>query len=139
NPTTWEFNASTGRCMAGEWTLMLGFKTKFNNDHTWSENHVLHKVAVSRGRNDKLPSELLPEGLPPLHKPSPNLRHYIFRVVRHNAILVRSSPRVVVLIDKRFDVNSRPECRRSRHGSLLRSLYCTPDARGVRQLRLGLA
>jgi len=76
--------------MAGEWTLMLGFKTKFNDDHTWSEHHVLHKVAVSGERSDKWPSELLADGVLPLHKQAWNLQHYIVRVVRHHAILVRS-------------------------------------------------
>jgi hypothetical protein len=109
--------------MAGEWTLVFGFKSEFNDDHTWSENHVLHKVAVSRERSDKWPNELLADGFLPLHERARKLKRHIFRVVRHNAILVRSSPRAVVLIDKRFNVNDRPECSRSRHGSLLRLVY----------------
>src|SRR5262245_35378877 len=102
--------------MAGEWTLMLGFKTKFNGDHTWSENHVLHDVVVSRERCDKWASELIADGFLPLHEQARNLKHHIFRVVGHNVILVGSSPRVVVLTYKRFDVNNRPGCSRSCHG-----------------------
>ena len=96
--------------MACERARVLGFKTKFNGDHAWSANHVLHNVAVSRERSDKRPNELIADSFLSLHDRARNLKHHIFRVVRHNAILVRSCPRVVVLIDKRFDVKSRPEC-----------------------------
>jgi hypothetical protein len=76
--------------MAGEWPQVLGFKTKFNDDHTWSQNHVPYKVAVSRECTDKWPNELIADGFLPLHERLGNLKHHIFRVVGHNAILVRS-------------------------------------------------
>src|SRR5215510_10575376 len=93
--------------MASEWTLVLGFKTKLNDHHTWSENHVFHQVAVSRERSDKWPGELIADGFLTFHEQAGNLKHHIVRVVRHNAVLVRSSPRLVVLMDERFDINNR--------------------------------
>src|SRR5262249_54557643 len=107
NAAAREFNWSTGRRMAGEWTLMLGFKNKFNVDHTRSENHAFYDVPVSRERSGKWHSELVADGVLPFHEQTRNLKHYIFRVVRHNAIQVRSSPRLVVLMDERFDVKTR--------------------------------
>src|SRR5215471_21856653 len=105
--------------MTGEGPLVLGFKTEFNDDHTWPENHVLHGVAVSGEGSYKRPSELSADGFLSLHDRARNLKHYIFGVVGHNEILVRSSPRFVVLFDKRFDVNNRPGCGRSCHGASL--------------------
>src|SRR5262245_51778361 len=93
--------------MAGEWTLVFGFKTKFNVDHTLSENHFCYDVAVSRKRSGKWHSELIADGVLPLHEQARNLKHYVFCVVRHNPIEVGSSPRVVVLMDERFDVKDR--------------------------------
>jgi hypothetical protein len=86
--------------MAGERPLVLGFKTPFNGDHTWSENHVLHTVMVTGERRDKWPNELIADSFLPLHERARNLKHHVFRVVRHNETLVRSGPRIVVLIDE---------------------------------------
>src|SRR5262249_32200751 len=97
--------------MAGEWALMLGFKNKFNVDHSRSENHAFYNVVVSGERSGKWHSELIADGFLPLHEQARNLKHYIFRVVRHNAIQVRSSPRVVVFMDERFDVKARCNVR----------------------------
>src|SRR5262245_20579205 len=101
--------------MAGERTLVSGFEAEFNDDHTWCEHHVLHQVVVSREGSDKWPNELIADGFLPLHEHAGNLKHHIFRVVGHNAILVRSSPRSVVLVDKGSDVNSRPDRSRTGH------------------------
>ena len=76
--------------MPAEWTLVWGFKTEFNDDHTWPENHVLYYVPVSRERSNERTNELIAHGLPPLHEQARNLKRHIFRVVRQNAILVRS-------------------------------------------------
>src|SRR6266850_6171014 len=94
--------------MPDEWTLVFGFETEFNGDHAWSENHVLHNVAVSLECSDKWPNELLADGFLPLQQRAGDLKHHIFRVVRHNQVLVLSSPRGVVLGDKQFDVDNRP-------------------------------
>src|SRR5215813_13789071 len=102
--------------MAGEWTFVLGLKAEFNIDHPWSEDHVLHHVAVSRERSDKWDSELIADGCFPLHKQARNLKHHVFCVVRHNPIEVGSSPRVVVLMDERFDLNNRRWSSRGGHG-----------------------
>src|SRR5215813_2710281 len=102
--------------MAGEWTLMLGFKNKFNVDHSRSENHAFYNVVVSGERSGKWHSELIADGFLPLHDQARNLKHYIFRVVRHNAIQVRSSPRLVVFVDERFDVKARCKALRGGHG-----------------------
>src|SRR5262245_51365297 len=101
--------------MAGEWPLVLGFKTEFNDNDTWSENHLLHKVGVSRERSDKRPRELIADSLLPLHEETRNVKHDIFRIVRHDAIFVGSSPCLVVLMNKRFDVKTRPGGKRFRH------------------------
>src|SRR5262249_61124888 len=73
DPATREFNSSARCRMAGEWTLMLGFKTEFNVDHTWSENHVFHDVAVFRKSSGKRDSELIADGFLPLHEQARNL------------------------------------------------------------------
>src|SRR5262249_42428393 len=104
DPATREFDSSTGRRMTGEWTLMLGFKTEFNVYHPRSENHFLHEVAVSRERSGKWPGELIADSFLPFHEQARHLQHYIFRIVRHNPIEVGSAPRLVVLMDERFDV-----------------------------------
>src|SRR5262249_44957105 len=105
--------------MAGKWTLVLGLETEFNGDHTVSESHIFHHVLVSWERSDKWPNELIAECFLPLNQQARNLKHYIFGEVGQNEILICPSPRSVVLMDKRFDVKSRLDYRRSRHGCLL--------------------
>src|SRR5262249_23058862 len=102
--------------MAGEWTFMLGFKNKLNVDHSRSENHAFYDVPVSRERSGKWHSELVADSVLPFHEQTRNLKHYIFRVVGHNAIQVRSSPRLVVFMDERFDVKARCKPLRGCHG-----------------------
>jgi hypothetical protein len=71
--------------------LQVRFETKFNNDHTWSENYLLHNVVVSRKGCDKWPNELIAERFLPLNQQARNLKHYIVGVVRQNEILIRPS------------------------------------------------
>ena len=101
--------------MPRELSLMVGFKTPFNDDQTWSVSYVPHDVPVSRKRRDKRPNELIADGFLPLHERARNLKHHVFRVVRHNPVEVGSSPGVVVLMDKRFDVSNR-RCGRRGYG-----------------------
>src|SRR5262249_55067823 len=91
---------STGRRMACEGALVKGFKTPFNNHHTGSEDHILHNVAVSRERSDKWPDELLADGFASFHASAGDLKHYIFRIVRHDEVHVSPLPHEEVLIDK---------------------------------------
>jgi len=81
---------STGRRMAGESTLVTGFKIELNDRRAWCENHVLHQVTVSWERSDERPNELITEGFLPLHKHAWNLKYYIICVIGQNEILVRS-------------------------------------------------
>src|SRR5262249_38799400 len=121
--------------MAGERTVVLGFKTEFNGDDAWSRDHVLNTVVVPGERGGKWPSELIADCLPSFHEQARNLKHYIFGVVRHNAVKVCSSPRVVVLIDERFDVSNRPASSRSDHliPPLLVAFYTRRDERAPTQ------
>ena len=105
--------------MTGEWTLVFGFKSEFNRDYAWSENQLLYEVAISRKGSGKWASELIADCLFSFHQQARNLEYYIFGVVRHDPIQVRSGPRVVVLTEKQFDVKCRVECRRKQAGDLL--------------------
>src|ERR1700746_3185676 len=98
-------------------------------------------MAVAWEGSGKWASKLIADGFIPLHEQAGNLQHHIVGVVRHDAVQVRSRPHVVVLIDERFDLNNSPECSRSRHGCLLRSLYFRRGTMSARQqgtVRLGL-
>src|SRR5262245_13228466 len=83
-------------------------------------------MAVARKGCGKWASKLIADGFIPLHEQAGNLQHHIVSVVRHDAIQVRSGPGVVVIVDKRFDVKSGLDWRRSRHGCLLRWPHFTP-------------
>src|SRR4030095_13020591 len=119
---------STCCFVAGEWTLVFGFEAKFNGDHPWSKNHFLHKMQVARERCGKWASKLAADVFLPFHEQAGNLQHHIVSVVRHDAIQVRAGPGVVILVNKRFGVKSRVDCRGSGHGYLLGLRHFTPRA-----------
>src|SRR5262245_36059973 len=93
--------------MTCEWTFVFCFKTEFDRDYTWAENHVLDNVMISRECSGKWSRELIEDSFLPLHEYARNLQHHILSVVRHDPVQVRSGPCVVVLMDKRFDVRNR--------------------------------
>src|SRR5262249_36588228 len=56
----------------------------------------------------------------PLHETARNLNRHILRIVRHDAVLIGSAPRGVILNHERFDVDRGSERGNGRpHGYLL--------------------
>ena len=104
---------------------MLGFKTEFDGGHTWSEDRVPDEVTISREGSGKWTSELFADRFRSLHAQAGNLQYYIVGVVRHDEVQVRSGPRLVVLMDKRLNVNAESAAVESNLGALLRLLYST--------------
>src|SRR5215831_4116568 len=102
--------------MTRERTLVFGFKSKLDDRNVSFKNYVLHEVAISGKRGDKGPNELLTNGRLPLHETSRNLNRHILRVVRHDAVLIGSAPRGVILDHERFDIIEGSECGSGRHG-----------------------
>src|SRR5262249_27999924 len=107
--TTWELDASVGRRAAGEWALVLGFEGEFDSHDVATEDRVSHEVTIPGEPGDEGPHELLANRRSPLHEAARNLDRHVFRVVRHDAVLVGSAPRVVVRGDERFDVGDGSE------------------------------
>src|SRR5215469_9942607 len=98
------------RWTPGKQALVFGFKTPFDGDNVLSENHILGNVAVSRETSDEWPDELLANGCFPFHEVARKSNGHVFRIVGHDAILVRSFPHAEILIDKRSDLNAGPDC-----------------------------
>src|SRR5215475_6602212 len=102
--------------MARERTLMFGFKSKLDDRNVSLEDDVLHEVAIPGEGRDKGTNELLANGRMPLHETAWNLDRHILRVVRHDAVLIGSAPRGVILDHERFDIVEGSECSNGRHG-----------------------
>src|SRR5262245_42733703 len=117
--------------MSDERTLVLSFETELNGDQPRSGNHILQEVVVPREGGDERSNELIAERFLAFHEQARNPNRHIVRVVRQDAILVRSSPRVVVLMEERFDVECRRGCSRSRHGCLLEWRHSMPGTTPV--------
>src|SRR5262249_51253307 len=115
--------------MTRERTLVFGLKGKLDDRNVSFKNYVLHEVAISGEGSDKGPNELLTNGRMPLHETARNLNRHVLRIVRHDAVLIGSAPRGVILNHERFDIDSGSECGNSRpHGHLLRSANITLPA-----------
>src|SRR5215470_19465761 len=104
--------------MTRERTRVFGLKSKLDDCNVSFKNNVLYEVAISGEGGDKGPNELLANGRMPLHETARNLNRHILRVVRHDAVLIGSAPRGVILDHERFDIIEGSECSNGRHGSL---------------------
>src|SRR5262245_51895307 len=94
---------------------MFSFKSKLDDCNVSFKNYFLHEVAISGEGGDKGPNELLANGRMPLHETARNLNRHILRVVRHDAVLVGSAPRGVILDHERFDIIAGSKCNNARH------------------------
>src|SRR5262245_45304326 len=101
--------------MTREGTFVFGFKSKLDNSSVPFNNYVLHEMAIPGKGGDKGPNELLANGRMPLHQAARNLNRHILRVVRHDAVLVGSAPRGVILDHERFDIIAGSKCSNARH------------------------
>src|SRR5262249_42722955 len=99
----------------------LGCESPFDDHDATPEDPVLHEVAIAGKADDEGPYEMLAQRGFSLHQGAGNLDRHVVRVVRHDAVLVRSAPRLEVLVDERFDVRNGCECGRSCHDS---SFHC---------------
>src|SRR5215831_11989574 len=97
-------NIEVGARMTLEWTGMFGFENKLDDRNASSKNDVLHEVAIPSEGRDEGPNELLANGRLPLHETAWNLNRHILRVVRHDAVLIGSAPRGVILAHECFDI-----------------------------------
>src|SRR5215467_4460476 len=106
--------------MTGERTGLFGFKSKFNDRRFSSKNYVLYEVAISGEGSDEGPNKLFANGQLPLYEAARNLNRHIICVVGHDAVLICSAPRGVVLDHECFDIKYGSECSRGRHSYLIR-------------------
>src|SRR5262249_25672187 len=102
--------------MTREGTFVFCFKSKLDDSNVSFKNYVLHEVTISGEGHDERPNELLANGPLPLHQASRNMNRHILRVVRHDAVLIGSAARGVMLDHERFDIIKRSECSNARHG-----------------------
>src|SRR5215470_6508781 len=115
--------------MTSEWTCLFGFKSKFNDRRVLSKNYVFHEVAISGEGSDEGPNKLFADGQLPLQEAARNLNRHIVRVVGHDAVLIRSAPRGVVLDHECFDIKYGSECSRGRHSYLIRFAHISQPNR----------
>src|SRR5262245_39301570 len=131
DPATGDLDASTGCRAAGEWTTVFGCESPFDDHDASPEDPVPHEVAIPGKADDEGPYKLLAKRGFPLHEGAGNLDRHVVRIVGHDAVLVRPSPRLKVLVDERFDVHNGCECGGSCHDSSFRTRRRRPSRRHV--------